>query len=128
MYSFTSIHSQAKKLYLRMFDLVDTTFSYEIELIVCSFLQDFTKGKGSNVCNPGLQLMCNAHTAFLLCGAAEVLLPLKINTSFRQGHGLLNIFDSKTMEFVFPWQKNQLKRGCSLCDVIWWNIWIYIIY
>ena len=48
-----------------MFDIiVDTAFSYERELIVCSFLQDFSKGKGSS-----LQLICNAHTAFLLCGA-----------------------------------------------------------
>ena len=41
------------------------SFGYERELIVCSFLQDFCKGKGSN-----LQLICNAHTSFLLCGAA----------------------------------------------------------
>ena len=33
-------------------------------LIVCSFLQDFSKGKGSS-----FQSVCNAHTAFLLCGA-----------------------------------------------------------
>ena len=47
-----------------MFDIVDTTFSYERELIVYSFLQDFSTGKGSS-----LKLNCNAHTAFLLCGA-----------------------------------------------------------
>ena len=47
-----------------MFNLVNTVFSYEKELIVCSFLQYFSKGKGSN-----LQLICNAHTAFLLCEA-----------------------------------------------------------
>ena len=47
-----------------MFDVVDTTFSYERELIFCSFLQDFSKGKGSS-----LQLICNTHTAYLLCGA-----------------------------------------------------------
>ena len=47
-----------------MFDKVDTALSYETELIVYSFLQDFSKEKGSN-----LQLSCNAHTAFLLCGA-----------------------------------------------------------
>ena len=47
-----------------MFDIVDTAFSYERELIVCSFLQDFSKGKGST-----LQLIYNAHTVFLLCGA-----------------------------------------------------------
>ena len=45
-----------------MFDIVDVVFSYERELIV-SFLQDFSKRKGSS-----LQLICNAHTTFLLCG------------------------------------------------------------
>ena len=42
-----------------MFNKVDTAFSYEIELIVCSFLQDFSMGMGSS-----LQSICNAHTAF----------------------------------------------------------------
>ena len=46
-----------------MFDIVDTAFSYETELTVCSILQDFSKSEGSS-----LQLICNAHTAFLLCG------------------------------------------------------------
>ena len=41
-----------------MFDIVDTAFR---EFIVCSFLQDLSKGKGSS-----LQLICNAHIAFLL--------------------------------------------------------------
>ena len=66
-YSFTSIPSHAKKLYLHMFDIVDTAFSYERELITCSFLQDFSKGKGSS-----LQLICNTHTAFLFCGSELV--------------------------------------------------------
>ena len=39
-----------------MFDIVDTAFSYERELIVCAYLPDFSKGKGSS-----LQLICNAH-------------------------------------------------------------------
>ena len=56
-----------KKLYLYLYDIIDTAFSYERELTVCSFLQDFSNGKGSN-----LQLICNAHTAFLLCGAELV--------------------------------------------------------
>ena len=47
-----------------MFDIVDTALSYERELIVCSFLQDFSKGKGSS-----MQLVFNAHIAFLLCEA-----------------------------------------------------------
>ena len=56
-----------------MFDIVDTAYSYEGELIVRSFLQDFSKGKGS-----GLQVICNVHTAFLLCGA-EVFVTLALN-------------------------------------------------
>ena len=71
-YTFTSIHSHAKKLYLPMlqqtYDIVDTAFSYEIELIVCSFLPDYSKGKGSSV-----QLICNAHASFLLCGAEQAV-------------------------------------------------------
>ena len=53
-----------------MFDMVDTAFNYEREFTVCSFLQDFSTGKGSK-----LQFVCNAHTAFLLCGA-DCALPL----------------------------------------------------
>ena len=60
-YSFTSIHSHAKKLHLHVLSIVDTAFSNESELISYSFLQDFSKGKGSS-----MQLICNAHTAFLL--------------------------------------------------------------
>ena len=64
MCNFTSIHSYAKKLYLHMSDIVDTAFSYDRKLIVCSFLQDISMGKGSS-----LQLIFNTLTAFLLCGA-----------------------------------------------------------
>ena len=46
-----------------MFDIVDTAHSYAKELTVCSFLRDLSEGKGSS-----LQLIGNAHTAFLLCG------------------------------------------------------------
>ena len=49
-----------------MFNVVDTAFSYEREFAVCLILQNFYKEKGGS-----LQLICNAHTAFLLCG--EVL-------------------------------------------------------
>ena len=45
VYNFTSIHSHAKRLYFHIFDVVDTAFSYEKELIVCSFLEDFFQGK-----------------------------------------------------------------------------------
>ena len=52
----TAIHTFAKKLYLRVFDIVDTAFSSERELIVCSFLQDFSMEKGSS-----LQLICKMN-------------------------------------------------------------------
>ena len=67
-----------------MFDIVDTPFSYERELIVCSFLQDFSKGKGSS-----LQLIYNAHTAFLLCGA-DIVTCLKdiVETIFSEKNGI----------------------------------------
>ena len=62
-YNFASIYLHAKKLYLHMFDIVDTAFGYESKLIVYSFLQDFFKGKGSS-----LLLICNANTAFNFVG------------------------------------------------------------
>ena len=66
---------------------VDTTFWYERELIVCSFLQDFCNVKGSN-----LQLICYAHTVFLLCGAeiprwCKVVQPWKHNLKKSRGEG-----------------------------------------
>ena len=60
----TPMLKKRKNNNLRTFYIVDTAFSYEREFIVCSSLQDFTKGKGSI-----LQLMCNAYTSFLLCVA-----------------------------------------------------------
>ena len=71
-----------------MFDIVDTAFSYERELIVCSFLQDFSKGKGSSP-----QLICNAHTVFLLCGAelSQVLSALKYCIFFYKSIVFLNM-------------------------------------
>ncbi len=51
---FLSIHFHTKRLYVHMFDIVDTPFSSG-ELIICSSLQDFSTTKES--------------TAFLLCGA-----------------------------------------------------------
>ena len=53
-------------MYLHMVNIVHTAFSYERELIICLFLQDFSKGKGSSV-----QLICNAHNCvFTLYGRA----------------------------------------------------------
>ena len=63
-----------KKLYLHIFDKVHTAFSYKRELIVYSCLQDFSKGKGSS-----LQLIYNAHIAFLLCGADIFSLVINVN-------------------------------------------------
>ena len=43
------------------------TCSYARELIVCSFLHELYKGKGSS-----LQLICNVHTTILLCGRGSI--------------------------------------------------------
>ena len=48
-YKFFSIHSHAEKLYTHTFDIVDTSFTYEKEFIVCSFLQEFSEGKRSSL-------------------------------------------------------------------------------
>ncbi len=47
-----------------MFDIVDTPFSYERGLIVCSSLQEFSNTKEST-----LHMIWNVDTAFLFCGA-----------------------------------------------------------
>ena len=47
-----------------MFDIVDTAFIHERDLVVCSFLQDFSNGKESS-----LQLIFYANNTFLLYGA-----------------------------------------------------------
>ena len=69
-----------------MFDMVYTAFSYEREMIVCSFLQDFSRGKGSS-----LQSMSNAHTTFLLCGADNALYS---NISNHNDIALQTVYDS----------------------------------
>ena len=49
--------------YILMFDIVDTAFSHERELLISAgFLQEEKE--------VALHVICNAHTAFLLCGAA----------------------------------------------------------
>ena len=61
----TSVHYYAKKkLYFHVCDISDTAFSYEREFREKKLQWDFSEGKGSD-----LQLICNAHTAFLLNGA-----------------------------------------------------------
>ena len=46
-----------------MFDIVGNAFSYERELICLLISDGFLQGKGSS-----LQLISNAHSAFLLVG------------------------------------------------------------
>ncbi len=64
MSNFSSIHFHTKRLYVHMFDIVDTPFSYRRQLIVCSSLQEFSKTKEST-----MHVIWNVDTAFLLCGA-----------------------------------------------------------
>ncbi len=44
---FWSIHYCGKRLYVHMFDMVDTAFSYGRALVGCKFLQESSKVKGS---------------------------------------------------------------------------------
>ena len=62
-----------------MFDIVDVALSYKRLLIFCSILKDFSKGKGSS-----FQLIFNAQTAFLLCGADMLLLLIPIMCRFNK--------------------------------------------
>ena len=55
------INSHGKMLFVHMLDIVDTTFSYGRELIVCLFLQESSKVKESS-----LYEIWNADTAFLV--------------------------------------------------------------
>ena len=55
-FHFNPLH--AKKMYLHMFDIVDTTFSYKIEWIVCSFVPDFSKEKGKSTEVLAINLQC----------------------------------------------------------------------
>ena len=64
MSNFSSISFHIERLYVHMFDIVDTPFSYGRGLIVCSSLQEFSKTKESI-----LHMIWNVDTAFLLCGA-----------------------------------------------------------
>ena len=50
MSNLSSIHFHTKRLYVHMFDIVDTSFSYGRGLIVCSSLQEFSKTKESTLC------------------------------------------------------------------------------
>ena len=72
-FSFSSLefHQKWERLCFPLFLLmvVDTSFIYERELVVGSFLKDFPTRKGSS-----LQLTCNPHSPILLCGADLSLL------------------------------------------------------
>ena len=110
-YNFPSIHFHAKMLYLHMFDIVDTVFSFERKLIVCSFLQKFLQRKESI-----LHLICNAHVAFLLCGADIIVSPLshtidtqRISDVFHCGTNSLNALNRcwKVLSFSLRLQKTK---------------------
>ena len=89
-----------------MFDIVDTAFSYERKLIVCSFLQDFSKGKGSS-----LQLFCNAHTAFLLCTAA-----MHTNCETFQGRSEAHLYSHIITQRTTLSREDISSRECSKLD------------
>ena len=57
--------SEYRMLYLQMFDIIVDRSLVMKENWSCTRSARFFKGKGSS-----LQLICNAHTAFLLCWAA----------------------------------------------------------
>ncbi len=63
MSNFLSIHLCTKRLYVYMFDIVDTLFSYGRGLILCSSLQEISKTKESTP-----SVILNADTAFLFVG------------------------------------------------------------
>ena len=58
MSNFWSIHFHAQRLYVHMFDIVDILFSYERVLIICQFLQEFSKAKGSTLCVILIHILC----------------------------------------------------------------------
>ncbi len=76
MSNFSSIHFHAKRLYVHMFDIVYTPFSYERGLMVCSSLQEFSKTKEEST----LHVIWNAGTAFLW--PLWALLLTKLNLTF----------------------------------------------
>ena len=73
-----------KKLYIyvHMFDIAGTAFICERDLTVSSFLQDFTKGRGSS-----LQLICNARSVVLLCGADAA----RVNSPYTQKRAIARL-------------------------------------
>ncbi len=68
MSNFSSIHFHAKRLYVHMFDIVDTPFSYGRGLITCYSLQEFSKTKESTKCDPKCR-----YCSFTLWGKVPVL-------------------------------------------------------
>ena len=98
-----------KKKHLHMFDTVDTVFNYERDLIVSSFLQDFTKGKESS-----FPLFFNAHTAFLLCG--QIFSPVVSFQNFRP-----SIFE-KLMHFKLVGDFTSLREAYVFIGALIWLI------
>ena len=98
-------------------DIVDTAFSYERELIVCSFLPDFSMGKGSS-----FQLMCNAHTAFLLCRQTFpcVLIPVDTIPSIYNSVISKLKFSQSVSSFMFQ-QKNHVFLLVQKPNIIYYT-------
>ncbi len=67
--NFSSIHFHTKRLYVHMFGIIDTSFSYVRGLIVCSSLQEFSKTKRKNsACDPKCR-----YCVFTLWGRISML-------------------------------------------------------
>ena len=112
MYNFTSIQSLAKKFVFTHVYRIDTACSYKRELIICLFLKGFSKGKGSSV-----QLICYAHTAFLLCVGQHLpegyFIKWSNCPSFTQVWGIKifnHVVDIYLMAYYYPFQWNSWLR------------------
>ncbi len=66
MSNFLSIHFHTKRLYVHMFDIVDTPLSYGRGLIVCSSLQEFWKTKESTLWGRDA-IICTLFCILLFC-------------------------------------------------------------
>ena len=104
-------------IYTCLIIIVDTFSSYERELIACLFLQNFSKGKGNS-----LQLMCNAHTALLLCGAKWTACHMK--TFHTKSLTLSDLYNHKFKNISwqhFPW----VTFSSSLINISTLQIWLF---
>ncbi len=93
-----------------MFDMVDTPFSYERGLIVCSSLQEFSKTKEST-----LRVISNVDTAFLLC-EAELWIKIKSGKNATAFHALTHkfltqVYHQRYHTKYFLWTKTDKKAN-----------------